>query len=100
MVADQNSTTIQKNHYYPFSMTFMESKNIDNQTCRSNGKELDRKLGLNLYDYSARQMDNAGPRFTSVDPLVERYLSISPYAYVESILIRREYGMILLFILQ
>ncbi|MFT3995162.1 MAG: RHS repeat-associated core domain-containing protein, partial [Dysgonomonas sp.] len=39
------------------------------------------KLGLNLYDYSARQMDNAVPRFTSIDPHAEKYPSISPYAY-------------------
>lgn len=83
-----------------FSMAFTDSTDPNTQPYKYNGKKLDRKIGLHLYDYSARKMDNAVPRFTSVDPLVERYLSISPYAYVESILIRREYGMILLFILQ
>ncbi|MFT3995486.1 MAG: RHS repeat-associated core domain-containing protein, partial [Dysgonomonas sp.] len=39
------------------------------------------KLGLNLYDYSARQMDNAVPRFTSIDPHAEKYYSWSPYVY-------------------
>ncbi len=37
---------------------------------------------LNLYDYSARYYESAIGRFTSVDPLAEKYYSISPYAYV------------------
>ena len=35
-----------------------------------------------LYDYSARYMDPALGRFTSIDPLSENYYSISPYVYV------------------
>ena len=35
-----------------------------------------------MYDYSARYMEPAIGRFTSVDPLAEKYYSISPYAYV------------------
>ncbi|MFT3995166.1 MAG: RHS repeat-associated core domain-containing protein [Dysgonomonas sp.] len=54
---------------------------MDAQPYKYNGKEQDRKLGLNLYDYSARQMDNAVPRFTSVDPHAEKYYSTSPYVY-------------------
>jgi len=41
---------------------------------------LDTNFDLNWYDYSARHYD--GIRFTSVDPLAEKYYSISPYAYV------------------
>ena len=37
--------------------------------------------GLNLYDYSARYYQPAIGRFTTVDPLAEKYYSISPYAY-------------------
>lgn len=65
-----------------FRMTFAKSTDPDTQPYKYNGKELDRKLGLNLYDYFARQMDNAVPRFTSVDPMAEKYYSISPYVYV------------------
>lgn len=36
--------------------------------------------GLNMYDYSARFKDDF--RFITVDPLAEKYYSISPYAYV------------------
>ena len=52
------------------------------QPYKYNGKELDQKLGLNTYDYSARYFDPALPRFTTVDPMAEKYYSISPYAYV------------------
>ncbi|WP_370525535.1 RHS repeat-associated core domain-containing protein [Dysgonomonas sp. 521] len=38
--------------------------------------------GVNLYDYSARYMDSQIGRFTSVDPLAEKYYSWSPYVYV------------------
>lgn len=34
-----------------------------------------------MYDYSARYMDPAIGRFTTVDPLAEKYYSISPYEY-------------------
>ena len=34
-----------------------------------------------MYDYSARYMDPALGRFSTVDPLAEKYYSISPYAY-------------------
>jgi hypothetical protein len=37
--------------------------------------------GLNLYDYSARHLAVDIPRFTTIDPLAEKYYSISPYAY-------------------
>ncbi|GAB6013520.1 RHS repeat-associated core domain-containing protein, partial [Viscerimonas tarda] len=37
-------------------------------------------FGLGLYDFEARQLDGYGG-FTSMDPLAEKYYSISPYAY-------------------
>ena len=36
---------------------------------------------LNLYDYSARYYEGALGRFTSVDPLAEKFYSWSPYVY-------------------
>ena len=35
--------------------------------------------GLDWYDYGARHMD--GMRFTTIDPLAEKYYEVSPYAY-------------------
>ena len=37
--------------------------------------------GLNEYDYGARWYDPVLARFTTIDPLCEKYYSISPYAY-------------------
>ena len=37
--------------------------------------------GLNLYDYGARLYDPLIGHFTSIDPLCEKYYSVSPYAY-------------------
>ena len=41
----------------------------------------DRAYGLDLYDFEARQYDAITPWFTSIDPLAEKYYSISPYVY-------------------
>jgi RHS repeat-associated protein len=51
------------------------------QPYKFGGKELDMQHGLNLYDFSARTYDPAVGRFTTMDPLAEKYYSISPYAY-------------------
>jgi hypothetical protein len=36
---------------------------------------------MNQYDFEARQLDAMIPRFTTMDPLAEKYYSVSPYAY-------------------
>ena len=62
-------------------MAFTDSENEEVQPYKYNGKELDKRHGLNLYDYHARQMESAIGRFTSLDPLAEKYYSISQYVY-------------------
>ena len=47
-----------------------------------NSKELEEDIGLNWYDYRARRYDPALGRWTTVDPLAEKYPSISPYNFV------------------
>ncbi|MBD8389038.1 RHS repeat-associated core domain-containing protein [Dysgonomonas sp. BGC7] len=51
---------------------------------KAESKELDKMHGLNMYDYSARYYEPAIGRFTTVDPLAEKYYSISPYTYCAS----------------
>ena len=69
----------QVSHYYPYGGLFGESTNGDVQRYKYNGKELDRMNGLNWYDYGARYMD--GIRFTTIDPMAEKYYGVSPYVY-------------------
>ena len=79
VVCNASGAVEQVNHYYPFGGLFGESTNASTQKYMYNGKELDRVHGLNWYDYGARFMD--GMRFTTIDPMAEKYYDISPYAY-------------------
>jgi RHS repeat-associated protein len=79
VVINQSGAVEETNHYYPFGGVFASSNNV--QPYKYNGKELDTKKGLNWYDYGARMYDAALGRFTTNDPLAEKYYSISQYAY-------------------
>ena len=46
-----------------------------------NGKELNEDYGLHWMDYGARWYDPQINRWGQIDPLAEKYLNISPYAY-------------------
>lgn len=46
-----------------------------------NGKELQDELGLNMYDYGARNYDPAIGRWMNMDALSEKYYPMSPYTY-------------------
>jgi len=78
-VVNQGGEVVQKNQYYPFGMSFANDVNPGAQPYKYNGKEVDQMHGLNLYDYSARNQDPAIGRFTTMDPLAEKYYSMSPY---------------------
>ncbi len=81
LVVDGSGNTVQKNYYYPFGLPNTYGTAQEKQPYKFNGKELDRMMGMNWYDYSARFYDGAIGRFTTQDPLAEKYYSISPYAY-------------------
>jgi RHS repeat-associated protein len=89
-VINQSGTVTQRNDYYPYGMQM--GHNDPNQgdlvrvgdepnAFKFSGKELDVMGGLNLYDFSARSQDPTLGRFTTVDPLAEKYYSWSPYVY-------------------
>jgi RHS repeat-associated protein len=82
-VVAADGTIAQTNNYYPFGAPFNEgsSSSSELQPYKYNGKELDRMHGLDTYDYGARNYDAVIPAWTSIDPLCEKYYSISPYAY-------------------
>ena len=81
VVADANGKLEERNDYYPFGGLMGKGLNGDFQSYKYNGKELERQIGLDIYDYGARRYDAATCRFTTMDPLAEKYYSTSPYAY-------------------
>ena len=81
VVVNTGGTATQVNHYYPFGGLFGESTGNTVQRFKYNGKELDRTHGIDWYDYGARHMTPDAGRFTTIDPLAEKYYNISPYAY-------------------
>ena len=81
-IGSTKGPVIQRMNYYPFGAEFCDgSTDSEVQSRRYNGKELDRMHGLDTYDYGARQYNPVTARWDRVDPLCEKYYSISPYAY-------------------
>lgn len=82
IVSNQTSDVVQSTQYYPFGMAFADATSSTIQPYKYSGKELDVMHGLNQYDVEARYYDPGYIRFTSIDPLAEKYYSWSPYMYV------------------
>ena len=79
VVASQDGTIEEVNHYYPFGGIFASNSSV--QPFKYNGKELDRKAGLDWYNYGARQYDPVLGRWHTMDLMAEKYYKISPYTY-------------------
>ncbi|MEY8709074.1 RHS repeat-associated core domain-containing protein, partial [Bacteroides faecichinchillae] len=79
VVADKDGTVEETNSYYPFGGMFTSVNSV--QPYKYNGKELERKNGLNCYDYGARQYDAVLGRWTTVDPMSEKCYKYSPFIY-------------------
>jgi RHS repeat-associated protein len=87
--ADKNgsiATTeiVEESNYYPFGLKHegYNSYTATDYKYKYNGKELQDELGFNMYDYGARNYYPALGRWMNIDPLAEKYYSISPYVYV------------------
>lgn len=79
-VIDENGTLGEINHYYPYG-GLMGAATMGVQPHKYGAKELDRENGLDLYDSQARHYDPIIPRTTTMDPLAEKYYSLSPYTW-------------------
>ena len=84
VVVDQSGNVEEVNHYYPYGMSFAEGTFADKQPYKYNGRELDRKNGLDWYDYGARMYDVALGRWHVVDPMTEKSYVWSPYVYCKN----------------
>jgi RHS repeat-associated protein len=75
--------TVQSTQYYPSGLPWASNSSDypGTQPYKYNGKEFIEMNGYDTYDYGARGYYPAMGRFTSMDPLSEKYYSISPYAY-------------------
>ena len=76
-VVAEDGTVEEFNAYTPFGdLLYREG---DAQPYKYNAKELEKELGW--YDYGARFYHPQTMRFTTMDPLAEKYYAFSPYAY-------------------
>ena len=69
----------QTSDYYPFGSLYNENSNENAQRWRFGGKEVNRSF--DIYDFLARWYDPTLGRFTTIDPMAEKYVGISPYLY-------------------
>ncbi|SHF75305.1 DUF6443 domain-containing protein [Flavobacterium defluvii] len=81
---DKTLAIKEESNFYPFGLK-QEGYNtvktgVENKY-KYNGKELQDELGLNFYDYGARNYDPALGRWMNIDPLAEQMRRFSPYNY-------------------
>ena len=81
VVLNQANQPVEVNSYYPYGGLMAATTTEGNQPYKYSAKELDRENGLDLYDSQARHYDPIIPRTTTMDPLAEKYYSLSPYTW-------------------
>jgi RHS repeat-associated protein len=81
-VANAKGSIVQRTYYHPYGKPIQngESTGTATQPYLYGGKERETMMGINNYDFTARTLDEYG-RFTTQDPLAEKYPWISQYAY-------------------
>ena len=80
---------IEEANYYPFGLKHKGYNNVVSSNGNSvaqkygfGGKELNDELGIQWMDFGARNYDASLGRWMNLDPLAEKYISITPYSYV------------------
>ncbi len=76
-------------HYYPFGLTMagISSKaanSLENNKNKFQNQELTTDLGIDIYEFKYRAHDLQTGRFWQVDPLAEKYVYNSTYAFSEN----------------
>ena len=77
------AATVQRTQYYPSGLPWKSnsSDGASAQPYKYQGKEFMEMHGLNMFDFHARMFDPLTDRTLTMDPLAEKYPSISPYAW-------------------
>ena len=78
-IVRQDGAVVESTDYYPYGTPFTTANSV--QPYKYGTKELDRMHGLDLYDSQARWYDSLTGRTTTMDPLAEKYYSLSPYLW-------------------
>ena len=89
VMADASGNALKTHHYDPYGMEInVASTPVFPSTFPSGSTESPYKYGgkewnetTSTYDFEARYLSPSFHRFTTMDPLAEKYYSISPYAY-------------------
>ena len=76
---------LQYKDYYPFGMEMADHSSSTTATkYLYNGKELQDDGGLDMYDYGARFYDPTIGRFSTMDPLADKFPSMTSYQYASN----------------
>ena len=81
LVITQSGTVEQTNDYYPFGGQTAYAQQPVNQPYKYNGKEQQTLSYMTTLDYGARQYDPSLAKWTTQDPMWEKYYGTSSYAY-------------------
>jgi RHS repeat-associated protein len=81
-----NLQIVEENNYYPFGLTHEGYNNVQtaDHGYKFNGKEHNQELGLDWYDFGARNYDASLGRWMNVDPLSNSFPWNSQYAFSEN----------------
>lgn len=83
---------IEESNYYPFGLKHKGYNNVVTSNGNSSGnkiktfqgQEINEELGLNWHSFKWRNYDASLSRFMNIDPLAEKFMYNSPYAFSEN----------------
>ena len=81
VVLNQANQPVEVNSYYPYGGLMAATTTEGAQPYKYGTKELDRENGLDWYDSKARMYDPTIGRTPTLDPMAEKYYSMSPYLW-------------------
>ncbi|PSK91699.1 RHS repeat protein, partial [Taibaiella chishuiensis] len=87
-VEHYTSKLLEEDHYYPFGLTIhleqAGQSNLPRNDIKFQGQRHDNDFGINIYSFKYREHDPTIGRFWQVDPLSEKYVHNSTYAFSEN----------------